>query len=651
MTPTLPRVGEDFAGYGLRAVIGRGGMSVVYEAENLRLGSTIALKVLAPELCTDDVFRARFIKESRIAASLNHPNVIPIYDTGPFEELLYIAMRYVAGSDLRSVLRSSGRLSAEQAVLLIGQAGRALDAAHRHSLVHRDVKPANMLIERGTEDDPDHVYLADFGITKHTLSQSGLTATGQFVGTIDYIAPEQIQGKEVDSRADIYSLGCVLYESLTGQVPFVKDVEAAVIWAHVEELPTPPSTLLRELPRAIDDVIFKAMAKDPDDRYATCREFIGAARAALEPAMDASGEAAGAASNPPTVLTSRTVAETQPPQTAPAPETRRGEAPAADATSQPAAVPPGATQPPAPPPTSAPAQPPADAAPPPPAAAPPAQIPSAPPSGRRPPRRGLLITGAAAAVAVIAGVLVAVLSSGGKAKSAAAPALAGEHRAAALAPVPTNHVTGSGQATLVLSGDTADVTVKTTGLLNGAPHLMHIHAGGLGTCPPASAARMHNGHLAISTENGIPYYGPPEASLTTSGDASKASYLVASRFPTTGDINYHRQITVSEKLAGLIRTNKAVVVVHGIDYDGSGVYDNVLSHSELLPTYPATLTAPALCGALALTPAGATASTGDRHTSGAEVYVASLRADTNPLDQWCEPPRPAELATRPRREA
>jgi serine/threonine-protein kinase len=238
--PTLPMVGDELAGYRLRGVLGRGGMSVVYEAENPRLGSTVALKVLAPELATDDVFRARFLKESRVAASLNHPNVIPIYDMGAHEDLLYIAMRFVAGEDLRGVLKAKPVLAPEQALLLCGQVGRALDAAHRHGLVHRDVKPGNMLIEHGSdEEDPDHVYLSDFGITKHTASRSGLTATGEFMGTIDYIAPEQIQGHPVDGRADIYSLACVLYECMTGRVPFAKDVDAAVIWAHVEEMPPP----------------------------------------------------------------------------------------------------------------------------------------------------------------------------------------------------------------------------------------------------------------------------------------------------------------------------------------------------------------------------------------------------------------------------
>jgi serine/threonine protein kinase len=285
--PSLPMVGDDWAGYRLGGVVGRGGMSVVYEAENPRLGSTVALKVLAPELAADDVFRSRFLKESRTAASLNHPNVIPIYDVGSCGDLLYIAMRYVAGSDLRALLKARHRIPPAEALALLGQAARALDAAHRHGLVHRDVKPGNILVEHGSdEDDPDHVYLTDFGISKHVTSRSGLTATGEFMGTIDYLSPEQIQGKPVDGRTDVYALGCVLYECLTGRVPFVKDIDAAVIWAHVEEPPTPPSAVRPELPGRLDDVVGRALAKRPDDRYLTCREFIGAARAVLpdEPA-------------------------------------------------------------------------------------------------------------------------------------------------------------------------------------------------------------------------------------------------------------------------------------------------------------------------------------------------------------------------------
>ncbi|MGH3119875.1 MAG: serine/threonine-protein kinase [Streptosporangiaceae bacterium] len=278
----LPLVGDEFAGYRVRAVLGRGGMSVVYQAENLRLSSVIALKVLAPELASDDVFRARFLEESRIAASLNHPNVIPIYDMGSHDELLYIAMRYVSGTDMRQMIKKRGRILPATALFLIGQAARALDAAHRKGLVHRDVKPGNLLIERGSDDaDPDHVYLADFGITKHAMSRSGLTSTGQFLGTIDYVAPEQIRGTSVLGLADQYSLGCVLYECLTGRVPFEKDLDAAIIWAHVEETPTMPTVLRPELPPEIDQVFGRVLAKRPDERYGSCREFVEAARMAL----------------------------------------------------------------------------------------------------------------------------------------------------------------------------------------------------------------------------------------------------------------------------------------------------------------------------------------------------------------------------------
>jgi serine/threonine protein kinase len=278
----LPLVGDEFAGYRVRAVLGRGGMSVVYQAENLRLSSVIALKVLAPELATDDVFRARFLEESRIAASLNHPNVIPIYDMGSQDDLLYIAMRYVSGTDMRQMIKKRGRILPATALFLIGQAARALDAAHRKGLVHRDVKPGNLLIERGAdEDDPDHVYLADFGITKHAMSRSGLTSTGQFLGTIDYVAPEQIRGTSVLGLADQYSLGCVLYECLTGRVPFEKDLDAAIIWAHVEETPVMPTVLRPELPPQIDEVFGRVLSKRPDERYGNCREFIQAAQLAM----------------------------------------------------------------------------------------------------------------------------------------------------------------------------------------------------------------------------------------------------------------------------------------------------------------------------------------------------------------------------------
>jgi YVTN family beta-propeller protein len=280
--PDLPLVGDEFAGYRLLAVLGRGGMSTVFQAENPRLGNVIALKVLAPELASDDIFRTRFLEESRIAASMNHPNVIPIHDMGSSGGLLYIVMRCVSGTDLRQMLKKRGRLQPETAIFLLSQAARALDAAHVKGLVHRDVKPGNLLIERSNDDDdPDHLYLADFGITKKGVTRTGLTSTGQFIGTLDYVAPEQIRGVMVLGMADQYSLGCVLYECLTGRVPFEKDMDAAIIWAHVEEHPTQPTMLRPDLPPEVDEVFARVLAKQPGDRYRSCREFMDAARGAL----------------------------------------------------------------------------------------------------------------------------------------------------------------------------------------------------------------------------------------------------------------------------------------------------------------------------------------------------------------------------------
>jgi Protein kinase domain len=354
---SLVEVGTEFAGYWVRSVIARGDVSVVYRADNPEFGDVIALKVLAPELCADQAFHARFALESRIAASLRHPNVIPIYDIGRCGDLLYIAMRYVAGVDLRTVLKTHGVISTAQALSLIGQAGRALDAAHRHGLVHRHVKPANILIERGAdEDDANHVYLTDFGITTHALTRNGPTATGPHVGANDYIAPEQLDGRTVDGRADVYSLGCVLYESLTGRVPFFKDLQEGVISAHGEGTLTPPTAVRAELPHPIDEVIGRALAKDPEDRYATCRELLAAARTAFDsPAIGHNGTATAksVSSGPATVLAGIPVPPARPVRGTPAgasapwlapPVTGTPDAPGAGAESPPAGRVPGARQ-------------------------------------------------------------------------------------------------------------------------------------------------------------------------------------------------------------------------------------------------------------------------------------------------------------------
>jgi YVTN family beta-propeller protein len=269
-------LGTELLGYRIEAQIGRGGMSVVYRAHHETLDRKVALKVLAPELREDERFRERFLRESKLAASIEHPNIVPIYDAGEVDGRLYIAMRHVEGSDLKTLLRREGALEPRRALVLVAQLADALDAAHARGLVHRDVKPSNVLV-----DGAGRPYLSDFGLTKSVSDRSALTATGQIVGTVDYVAPELIEGKAVDGRADVYSLGCVLYECLTGEVPFPRDSELAVLFAHVQEPPPRPSDRRPELGRELDGVIAKALAKAPEQRYATDAELVEAARTAL----------------------------------------------------------------------------------------------------------------------------------------------------------------------------------------------------------------------------------------------------------------------------------------------------------------------------------------------------------------------------------
>jgi serine/threonine-protein kinase len=266
------RIGTEVAGFRIESVLGRGGMSVVYVAEQLRLGRKVALKVLTTELAWDEQFRERFVRESHIAAAIDHPNIIPIYDAGEEDGLLYIAMRFVQGPDLKEVLKR-GSLGVGRTIFLIEQLASALDAAHTHALVHRDVKPGNILLEEST----DHVYLTDFGVAKQTAAR-GLTSTGHFLGTVEYAAPEQIEGGPVDARTDVYALGCVLYECLTGTPPFSQSTEHAVLHAHLVDPPPSVGRLRPDLPQAFDGLIATAMAKVPDDRFASCGELANAAR-------------------------------------------------------------------------------------------------------------------------------------------------------------------------------------------------------------------------------------------------------------------------------------------------------------------------------------------------------------------------------------
>ncbi|MGH2846975.1 MAG: serine/threonine-protein kinase, partial [Thermoleophilaceae bacterium] len=271
--------GAVVAGYRIEDVAGRGGMGVVYRATQLALDRPAALKVIAPDLADDVMFRERFKRESHTAASIDHPNVLPVYEAGETDGQLYIAMRYVEGTDLRELIRREGQLPPARTVRVLEQVAAALDAAHRRGLVHRDVKPANVLI---AQNGDEHVYLTDFGLTKHAASVGGVTKTGQFVGTPDYTAPEQIRGERADARTDVYALGCVLFQALTGRVPFERDSEVAKIYAHMTD---PPPSLASAGPDAaapLDGVVGRALAKDPGDRYPSAGDLGRAARVALE---------------------------------------------------------------------------------------------------------------------------------------------------------------------------------------------------------------------------------------------------------------------------------------------------------------------------------------------------------------------------------
>ena len=273
--------GSLVAGYQLAEPIGRGGMAVVYRAHDPRLDRDVALKILAPGLSQDEAFRQRFIRESRAAAGVDEPHIIPVYEAGEDRGVLFIAMRFVRGGDVRSLLDRDGPLSPARATEIISQVASALDAAHARGLVHRDVKPANMLLEESPDSDrPDHVYLADFGLTKASLGQAaaGLTSTGQFLGTLDYVAPEQIEGRPVDGRTDLYALGCAAFELLTGAPPFRSNEGMAVMYKQVSQAPPLLSSRRPGLPRQADEVFNRALAKRPEDRYQSCREFAAALR-------------------------------------------------------------------------------------------------------------------------------------------------------------------------------------------------------------------------------------------------------------------------------------------------------------------------------------------------------------------------------------
>jgi serine/threonine-protein kinase len=269
-----PLIGTEIAGCRLEAVAGRGGMGVVYRATELRLARPVALKLIAAERAADPAFRERFEREARMAAAIEHPHVIPVYGAGEDGGHLYIVMRWVAGTDLQAVLREEGALRAERATLIADQVAQALDAAHAAGLVHRDVKPANVLLAA------DHVYLTDFGITREVDAATVVTDGNEWLGTVDFMSPEQLRGERTDVRSDVYALGCLLYAALAGVPPFRRATVAATIKAHLDELPPRPS-LTAGAPATFDAVVARALAKDPGERFASAgalgRAALGAA--------------------------------------------------------------------------------------------------------------------------------------------------------------------------------------------------------------------------------------------------------------------------------------------------------------------------------------------------------------------------------------
>jgi tRNA A-37 threonylcarbamoyl transferase component Bud32 len=547
-------LGAELGGYRIDELIGQGAMGMVYRVTNVALNRIYALKVLAPELAEDEQFRKRFQREMQIAASLEHANVVGIHYAGEQDGLLFLAMNYVHGSDLRKLLIEDGALHPPRAVELLRQVALALDAAHASGLVHRDIKPGNILLT--VRDGHEHAYLTDFGLAKRSDTLAALTVQGAMVGTVDYMAPEQVTGDPSDAHTDIYALGCVLFEMLTGKVPYERETSVATLFAQVNDPPPRlQSPLAEEYPEFMA-VLERAMAKQPDDRYPSAGDLARDASAALSGTRNTGAESMVA------------TGEARPSEAKAAVPEATGDEPQAIAAHGPISDDPAKAPPVA------------------------ADQPAEKIGGTDRFRRyGWLAVGLALVVAAAVAAII-VLTSGGSTPGQ------GQLFQAVLRPVPDNHVTGSGTAAVRLRGDTATVTLDTTGLLNGAPHAMHIHAFGEGICPPASTARLYNGHLAISTTDGLRYYGPMAAALTLNGDTSMDSMLAFPRYPSSGNIRYQRTIAISTAAANAIRNGNAVVVVHGIDYNHNGRYDNVLNRSELDSAVSQEATAPAVCGTL-----------------------------------------------------
>ncbi len=271
--------GSSFAGHRIDGIAGRGGMAVVYRATDLALDREVALKVIAPALARDPAYRSRFGAECRLAAAIDHPNVVPVYHAGEEHGRLYLTMRFVEGSDLRTLLRRQGRLERDRALGLVEQVAGGLQAAHERGLVHRDVKPGNVLV--APRENGEHAYLTDFGLTMDRSHAAELTATGVAIGTAAYIAPEQARGEPLDGRADVYALAGVLFRCLTGSLPYERTSEVDTLAAHLYDPPPRLRERAPELPAALEDVLLRALAKAPQDRPESAAAFAREARSAL----------------------------------------------------------------------------------------------------------------------------------------------------------------------------------------------------------------------------------------------------------------------------------------------------------------------------------------------------------------------------------
>jgi tRNA A-37 threonylcarbamoyl transferase component Bud32 len=345
---TQPNPSIRVKGFRIEALIGRGGMGQVYRAKQLNLDRKVALKVLAPELAADHRFRHRFLRESRIAAGIDHPNVIPIYEAGEDDGVLYLAMRYVEGFDLATLLEREGRLDPTRTMAIMSQVADALDVAHARGLVHRDVKPANVLLAPAAPGSVEHCYLCDFGLIKEMDAETALTATDQFVGTVPYVAPEQIEGRTIDGRTDVYSLGCVIFQCLTGSVPYEGKTDVEVVFAHLRDPPPLVSSRVLGLPAALDGILARAMAKAKEDRYPTCSALVAAVAGQVRggggtrgPLVDDKTRSMVQPPVPMGASPPAAVARTDPIASRPAPQPARPPAPAAASQPAPRAAPPG----------------------------------------------------------------------------------------------------------------------------------------------------------------------------------------------------------------------------------------------------------------------------------------------------------------------